>query len=42
MADEEGHDHADEVGAQLGFECPVVPIDLLSALAFLASEAASI
>jgi hypothetical protein len=42
VTDEKGHNHADEVRAQLRFDRPVVPVDLFSASAFETSEATGI
>ena len=35
-------DHADEMGAELGFERPVVPVDLFTETALEASDAAGV
>ena len=42
VADEEGEDHADEMGAELRFEGPVVPVHFLAEAALQAAEAADI
>ena len=42
VADEEGEDHADEMGAELGFEGPVVPVHFITEAALEAAEAAGV
>jgi hypothetical protein len=39
VADEESEHHADEMGAKLGFEGPVVPVDFIATTTFDTPEA---